>query len=1469
MLHLLVVRVRLAVMGAALGVVLLGMVVAPAALAGPTLPIPDTLWQPAAGSVPASGNYVYLDSEADDWVGAGEKYLYTPADTALRVTTSGGHLSVDIDGDEWWNGDFQAMTPLTTLEPGYYPDLTRYPFHDSAVGGLSWSGEGRGQNTLVGWFAVDEVTYTDGTLTSLHLRFEQRSWSAGPALHGVIHWSADDTTQPPGPVLPIPDTLWKPAAGSVPATGNYVFLDSDAGDYIGAGREYLYTQANAELDVTASGGHLSVGVDGDQYWHGQFQAMSSLSALQPGYYAGLERYALRNPVRGGLDWYGEGRSSSTLTGWFVVDAVSYTDDALTSIDLRFELHSEGGTPALHGSIHWEAGDQTQPPGPVLPIPDTLWKPAAGTVPASGNYVYLDSEAGDWVGAGGEYLYTPADAVITASATGNRVSVAVDGDEWWDGDFKAMSSLAVLQPGYYPDLRRYPFHSPARGGLDWSGEGRGSNTLTGWFAVDQVTYADDALTSIDLRFELHSEGGTPALHGSIHWEAGDQTQPPGPVLPIPDTLWKPAAGSVPDADHYVYLDSDPGDYIGAGDEYVYTEENAELSASASGGHLSVRVGGDDWWSGDFQAMSSLDRLEPGYYPDLERYPFHNPAKGGLNWSGQGRGSNTLTGWFVVDAVTYTNGVLTSIDLRFEQHSEGNAPALHGAVHWAAFEPAHITGTVANAEHAGLAGVSISAYRADPDGDWDYIDDATTDSSGSYDIGGLRAGSYRVRFRDESGHYLTQWYDGKPDRASATTVTVAKGSVISGIDATLMTSGHITGRVADSGHAGVPGISVTAYKADGSGGWDYVNDVTTAADGTYDVGGLHTADYCIAFVDWSGAFVDQWYHGKPDVESAADVPATAGATISGIDATLMTAGHITGTVRSPGGAGLPDISVTAHRADGVGGWDYVREVTTRSDGTYDLGGLSSGAYRLEFDDWSGAFASQCYDGKPDLDSAADITVVAGATTSGIDVTLSTAGHITGTVTGSGGGLEGIGVTAYRANTQGAWRFAGDTETDRNGSYDLVVPRSGLYRLQFSDHSGAYGVQWYADKPTLAAATDVPATVGTTTSGIDAALTGAGHITGTVRSRSHAELSGVDVAAYQPDGFGGWIYVNDVVTRDDGTYDIGGLATGDYRLAFEDYSGDGFASQYYDNQPDLGAADDVAVTAGARTAGIDAILAIPGSDTTAPTTVVTGAGTTWQKSATVTLTATDNAGGSGVDRTEYRPRGTKKWSLYTAPLVFTADVSTTYDYRSVDSAQNAEPARTFVVNVDHTPPTAQVSGPADGAWLGAAAEIRILGADGPDGSGIASLTYTVNGVTQVTPSASLSMTLPVSPNGTHILSYHATDLAGNMSPEQQYTLHLDDTGPVTVARAAEGRKGRSMRLRYRIGDNLSPQVTGVTITVKNTRGRVVATFQRTTLTTGGWYSVKWRPKASGSYRYSVRALDLAGNAQSKVGSAKVVVR
>ncbi|MFG6467621.1 hypothetical protein [Roseateles sp. BYS87W] len=623
---------------------------------------------------------ITLQSDGGDFIGAGRSYFYTRANANLTVRAVDNRLLVQVTGDDYWYGNFQLPDGTPQVQPGSFSGLKRYPFHNPTAGGLDWTGNGRGCNELTGSFTITSATYVAGALSAVEMNFEQHCEGAGPALRGQIKWYASDTTTPPGPVNPPPANLWAPAAGSTPASGNYVYLQSDTGDFIGNGRRYTYTQADAVLTVNVAGGGVSVNVSGDQGWSGSFQAMQGLAQLQPGYYGNLQRSGFANPTRGGLDWGGEARGCNTLTGWFVVDRVSWVNGALAALDLRFEQHCEGATPALRGKVHWEAGDRTAPAGPVSPPPADLWAPAAGSTPASGNYVHLVSDVGDFIGGGRTQTYTQSNAVLGVQLSGAKLTVAVSGDQGWGGTFLAMNTVADLQPGYYGSLMRYPFGNPTRGSMEWSGDGRGCNRLTGWFVVDSLTRVNGQLTALDLRFEQHCEGMGPALRGKVHWEAGDRTVPPGPVNPPPATLWAPAAGSTPASGAYVYLTSDAGDYIGQGRTSTYTRSNAVLGVRLSGTQLTVSVNGDQSWTGDFAGMNSIATLQPGYYGNLQRYPFVNPTRGGLNWGGEGRNCNMLTGWFAIDSLTLVNGQVAALDLRFEQHCEGATPALRGKVHW---------------------------------------------------------------------------------------------------------------------------------------------------------------------------------------------------------------------------------------------------------------------------------------------------------------------------------------------------------------------------------------------------------------------------------------------------------------------------------------------------------------------------------------------------------------------------------------------------------------------------------------------------------------------------------------------------------------------------------------------------------------------------------------------------------------------
>ncbi|MBC3930168.1 DUF5018 domain-containing protein [Undibacterium curvum] len=310
-----------------------------------------------------------------------------------------------------------------------------------------------------------------------------------------------------------------------------ITLQSDAGDYIGAGRSYAYDKSNTLLSISANGASLSVKVNGDEYWDANLVLPNTFTKFIEGTYTGFVRYPFNSASVGGFTWYGEGRGCNNSTTNVVIKNVRYIGNDLSYIDLKFDQYCENGTSSLHGAIVYNKFDSTKIKGPVNPIPDNLWKPAQTKIPATGNYVYLQSDVGDYIGGGREYLYQGAtDRIQVLDGSSIRV---VTGN--WYGNFMRMNSLPQLTVGYYPDLRRYPFHNPVKGGLDWSGYGRGCNELSGWFAVDNVKYVNGILNELELRFEQHCERGPAALRGKIYWSAQNASSPQIKALTMREEL----------------------------------------------------------------------------------------------------------------------------------------------------------------------------------------------------------------------------------------------------------------------------------------------------------------------------------------------------------------------------------------------------------------------------------------------------------------------------------------------------------------------------------------------------------------------------------------------------------------------------------------------------------------------------------------------------------------------------------------------------------------------------------------------------------------------------------------------------------------------------------------------------------------------------------------------------------------------
>lgn len=128
---------------------------------------------------------------------------------------------------------------------------------------------------------------------------------------------------------------------------------------------------------------------------------------------------------------------------------------------------------------------------------------------------MDSQPGDYVGAGKRYLFTIGDVgFVPLRNPDNGVTISLQSLDGWQLDFAAPDD-ATLTPSAYENAQRYPFQVPGTPGLSVTGAGRGCNTLTGRFVISNAFYnSDGSVQDFGADFEQHCGGGIPALFGWV-------------------------------------------------------------------------------------------------------------------------------------------------------------------------------------------------------------------------------------------------------------------------------------------------------------------------------------------------------------------------------------------------------------------------------------------------------------------------------------------------------------------------------------------------------------------------------------------------------------------------------------------------------------------------------------------------------------------------------------------------------------------------------------------------------------------------------------------------------------------------------------------------------------------------------------------------------------------------------------------
>ena len=179
------------------------------------------------------------------------------------------------------------------------------------------------------------------------------------------------------------------------------------------------------------------------------------------------------------------------------------------------------------------------------------------------------------------------------------------------------------------------------------------------------------------------------------------------------------------------------------------------------------------------------------------------------------------------------------------------------------------------------------------------------------------------------------------------------------------------------------------------------------------------------------------------------------------------------------------------------------------------------------------------------------------------------------------------------------------------------------------------------------------------------------------------------------------------------------------------------------------------------------VAGSDSVAPVTTSSlnpAAGTIYTSNQTVTLTALDNTGGSGVKTTYYRIDA-GVWRTGTSFTV-SGEGLHTFSYYSVDNANNTETTRVSnQFRIDTVAPSTTCSA-ANGATYSGDQTFTLSASDA--GSGIASTWYRIDGGTW-TAGTSIPVSAPAAGSASHTIYWYSIDNAGRQESVKSVTFSV----------------------------------------------------------------------------------------------------
>jgi len=549
---------------------------------------------------------------------------------------------------------------------------------------------------------------------------------------------------------------------------------------------------------------------------------------------------------------------------------------------------------------------------------------------------------------------------------------------------------------------------------------------------------------------------------------------------------------------------------------------------------------------------------------------------------------------------------------------------------------VTGVVTDkGTGVGLNGVCIVAQQGPT---YEAVTATVNGVPGSYTLSGITAPSLDGIYFDPTcnGTVSSDYED-----AIANSVPITFGETTTQ-NMSLVKGGVITGTVTNSAGVGIPGVCMSSPP-----NHEYRSDVgiaiVTGTNGSYSFSGVTPGGTSVA-ADVTCTGRQTLPYESQSTRSLVTV--TAGSTtIVNFVLTPGTGGSLSGTVTDPSGAGVAGVCIYVGQiSEGNGYGDAV----TAPDGSYTITNLAVGSYNFMV--------------KPDCgrstlpyvaqDLRTPVRVTAGATTTQNVSLFPGDNSLSGNVTNSSGvGIAGVCV--FVGQGEGGTGAAGGSSlvTNASGYYSVTDLAPGSYNVDVDPTCASTVVSYYIGQTVQATITE-----GVPTTGVNAALTEGGMITGFVTDSSGDPIDGVCVNA-EVAGMGvvGWI-----ATDVSGSYTLSSLPAGLNYTVFADPTCLGTGPNFlgYQGAQDTG----VSVSVGVTTTAATIVLGLAPSAVPPPTGYQGVFGT--PSSASVTSSgATVSLGSNSVSETVTVPAGVlppgTTLSVYPVTNPTTLDVPSNQNY------------------------------------------------------------------------------------------------------------------------------------------------------------------------------------------------------------------